>query len=155
MVAIQGLLATALIGFASQIETFPTGIVAKIRFDIDYIGRAREAAFIEETARSTYQKAGVKVNVAVWNMHIREQHDFTDILETGLKPMGAGGGFRVVVFTGEGFLRNENEVAEHNWRVSGNHVVRGNVAEFGPAGGCGYFWGCMGNTYGNWMQRLW
>jgi hypothetical protein len=120
---------------------------------MDYIGRARQIAFIEETARSAYNKNGAKVNIAVWNMHIRQDHHFDDdILETGLLPMGPGGGFRVVVFTGGGYIRNLNEVADHNWRVSGNVVVEGRVARFRAADSCDSVWGCMKATYDGWMQ---
>jgi hypothetical protein len=154
MVALQHLLATSLIGFLPNMTTFPTGIFDKIGFDLDYIGRARQIAFIEETARSTYNRNGTEVNIAVWNMHIRQDHYFDDdILETGLLPMGAGGGFVVVVFTGKGFLRNENEVAAHNWLVSGKVVVEGNVARWRAVGGCEGVWGCMKATYDSWMQQ--
>jgi hypothetical protein len=153
MVALH-LLATPLLGFLPNITTFPTSVFDKIGFDTDYIGRARQIALIEETARSVYQQNGTKVNIAVWNMHIRQDHHFDDdILETGLLPMGAGGGFVVVVFTGGGYLRNRNEDASHNWWVSGNVVVKGNVATFRAVGGCEGVWGCMKATYEDWMQQ--
>ena len=157
MVALERLLATTLIGFLPNITTFPIGMFDKIGFDLDYIGRAREIAFIEEKARSAYKKNGVKVNIAVWNMHIRQDHHFDDdILETGLLPMGAGGGFRVVVFVGGGYIRNLNEVADHNWRVSGNVVVEGDVAKFRAVGGDegGGRGGGMKSTYDDgWLQQ--
>ncbi|KAF2831727.1 hypothetical protein CC86DRAFT_378513 [Ophiobolus disseminans] len=125
------LLANVLVGFLSQTATVSTGPFNKIGFDMDRIGRARQIAYIEETARSTYEQAGKQVNIAVWNMHIPEKHHFNNILDTGLQPMGAGGGFRVVVFTGDGWIRIGGEGGETNWRVGGNVVVRGKDARFG------------------------
>jgi hypothetical protein len=154
MVALQHLLATSLIGFLPNMTNFSTDIFDKIGFDLDYMGRARRIAFIEETARSTCNNNGTKVNIAVWNMHIRQDHHFDDdILETRLLPMGAGGGFAVVVFTGKGFLRIENEVAAHNWLVSGNVVVEGNVAWWRAVDECEGVWGCMKATYDSWIQQ--
>lgn len=154
MVAIEGVLAAALVGFIPNMTTFPTGFFDKIGFDMDYIGRAREIAHIEETARSVYNNNGTKVNIAVWNMHIRESHHFDDnILATGLKPMGRGGGFRVVVFTGKGYLKNFNEDADHNWRTSGNVAKNGRVATFRAVEGGEGMWGYMKSTYEGWMQQ--
>ena len=144
------LLSTALVGFLSHTTSFATGPFNKIGFDLDYVGRARQISLIEETARSTYQQAGIQVNIAVWNMHIREKHHFDGILETGLQPMGAGGGFRIVVFTGKGYIGNGNEAADHNWRVSGNCVVREDVATCGPAGERRSAWSGMRSWLPNW-----
>ncbi|CAG5186308.1 uncharacterized protein ALTATR162_LOCUS11548 [Alternaria atra] len=88
------LLANTLIGFLPNTTTMPTDPFNKISFDLDRIGRARQTSLIEETTRVTYAKQGMQLNIAIWNMHIPESHDFKDILETGLQPMGRGGGFR-------------------------------------------------------------
>lgn len=140
--AIEGWRVAALVGFIPNMTTFPTAFFDKIGFGMDYIGRAREIAFIKETIRSTYNTSRTKVNIAVWNMHIRESHHFDDnILVTGLKPMGNGSELRVVVFSRKEYFRNENENAEHNWRVSGNVGVKGNLAMFRAVDGGEGVWG--------------
>ncbi|KAF2013026.1 hypothetical protein BU24DRAFT_453298 [Aaosphaeria arxii CBS 175.79] len=107
-----------------------TGVLDRFGFDLDVIGRHREISSIEETARVIYGKAGINVNIAVWNMHIPESHQFEDILESGLQPMGRGGGFRIVVFRGRGYIKNEGAQGLDNWRCSGNLVLRDNVITF-------------------------
>jgi hypothetical protein len=128
------LLASALVGFLSQASTMATGPFDRIGFDMDTIGRTRQTSLIEEVARSTYDKAGIKVNIAVWNMHIPEDYHFDGILETGLQPMGRGGGFRVVVFHGEGYLRNRGGLGADNWRYSGNYNRYHHTVRFGVTG---------------------
>ena len=96
------------------------GAFDKIGFDLDVIGREREIAHIEEKTRSTYEKAGTKVNIAVWNMHVPVKQHFNDVLDSGLQPMGRGGGFRVVVFRGDGYIKNLGAQGLDNWRCSGN-----------------------------------
>jgi hypothetical protein len=61
----SGLLATALGGFLSHTYTISTSPFDKIGFDLDTTGRTRQTSLIEETARSTYERAGIKVNIAV------------------------------------------------------------------------------------------
>jgi hypothetical protein len=135
------LLANTLIGFLPNTTTMPTDPFNKISFDLDRIGRARQTSLIEETTRVTYAKQGMQVNIAIWNMHIPESHDFKDILETGLQPMGRGGGFRVVVFRGKGWLENRGGRSEGDWRYSGNHVVEGGVVRFRGYGWWGWWYG--------------
>jgi hypothetical protein len=132
---VPSFLASALVGFLLQASTMATSPFDKFGFDMDTIGRTRQTSLIEEVARSTYDKAGIKVNIAVWNMHIPEDHHFNGILETGLQPMGRGGGFRIVVFRGEGYLRNRGGLGANNWRYSGNHWVMGNTVRSGVAAG--------------------
>ena len=151
MVAIT-LLVTALTGFLSQTTTTATGFFDKIAFDLDRIGRAREIAFLEEKARSTYEKNGIKVNIAVWNMHLSADHKFDHILDTGLRPMGRGGGFRIVVFKGKGRLTIGGEGGASNWRVSGKVMEEGNVAQFRSMDACQGVWGCIESAYRNWLQ---
>jgi hypothetical protein len=55
-------------------------------------------------------------------MHVPEKHEFDDILDSGLKPMGRDGGFRIVVFQGQGYVKNEGALGEDNWRCSGRKV---------------------------------
>jgi hypothetical protein len=141
------LLAAALVGFVSNSTTMPTTFFDKIAFDLDHIGRARQTSLIEETTRIVYTQKGIPVNVAIWNMHIPESHYFHDILETGLQPMGRGGGFRVVVFTGKGWLENRGGREQGDWRFSGNRVVNNGLVNFRDVGGegwWGWFWR-MGN----------
>lgn len=139
------LLAAALVGFLSNSTTLPTNPFHKIGFDLDHIGRARQASLIEETIRIVYGEKEVKVNVAIWNMHIPESHYFHDILETGLQPMGRGGGFRVVVFTGKGWLANRGGREKGDWMFSGNYVVDGGVVKFKDVEDEGW-WG--------WLRRM-
>jgi hypothetical protein len=55
-------------------------------------------------------------------MHVPEKHEFDDILDSGLKPMGRDGGFRIVVFQGQGYVKNEGALGEDNWRCSGRKM---------------------------------
>ncbi|KAH7088967.1 hypothetical protein FB567DRAFT_321785 [Paraphoma chrysanthemicola] len=109
---------------------FTVSAFDKIGFDLDVIGRQREISRIEETERSKYELAGMDVNIIVWNMHVPEDHHFDDILYSGQTRMGRGGGFRVVVFRGEGYLRNKGALGLDNWRCSGNHAQSGNECLF-------------------------
>jgi hypothetical protein len=86
--------ASILIGLLPQATVMTVCLFDKIGFDLDVIGRNREIASIEEKARVNYEKAGISVNIAVWNMHVPENHQFEKILDSGLQPMGCGGGFR-------------------------------------------------------------
>jgi hypothetical protein len=151
MVALT-LLTTALTGFLSQTTTTATGFFDKISLDLDQIGRAREIAFVEEAARSTYEQNGINVNVAVWNMHIPEYHKFDHILDTRLRPTGRRGGFRVIVLQGKGPLAIGGEGGTSNWQVSGNVMVQGNVAQFLSMETCQGPLGCMESAYGNLIQ---
>jgi hypothetical protein len=130
-------LATTLVGFLANTAIIPTNFFDKIGFDLDRIGCARQTSLIEETARVAYAKQGMRVNIAVWNMHVPEQHHFEGILETGLQPMGKGGGFRVVVFRGEGWLQNKGGKEDGDWKFSGDYVVEGlgDVVKFRSLGG--------------------
>ncbi|KAH7394990.1 hypothetical protein DE146DRAFT_756872 [Phaeosphaeria sp. MPI-PUGE-AT-0046c] len=109
---------------------FTTNSFDKIGFDLDHIGRQRETAYLSETVKVAYDKAGIQINVAIWNMHIPEVHHFDDIIETALSPMGKGGGFRIVVFRGDGYLRNDGALGLDNWRCSGHVVQEGRLAAF-------------------------
>jgi hypothetical protein len=42
------------------------------------------------------------LNIIVWNMHLPEQHQAPGVQASSLVPMGKGGGFRVLVFEGQG-----------------------------------------------------
>lgn len=110
------------------------GAFDKIGFDLDVIGRRREIASIEERARITYENIGISVNIAVWNMHVPVDHQFQNILESGLQPMGHGGGFRIVVFRGSGYIKNEGAQGLDNWRCSGKYTQHGNTATFTATG---------------------
>lgn len=104
----------------------------KVGFDLDVIGRKRHIQWLEEAARSAYAAVGMNVNIAVWNMHLPEDHHFSDILDSGLCKMGEGGGFRIVVFRGSGWIRNDGARGFENWRCSGNQRIEDNVIRFKP-----------------------
>jgi hypothetical protein len=86
-------------------------------------------------------------------MHIPESHHFENILETGPQPMGRGGGFRLVVFTGRGFMRNDGGLGLDNWRCGGNMVMDGDSVRFAAAAGCKGVMGCMKSKYD--LQQMW
>lgn len=66
--------------------------------------------------------------------------------------MGLGGGFRVVVFQGKGWLRNQGVLGDAEWRWSGKGVVvKGNLVEFRDVDAWG--WGVM-DGMGEWVQRV-
>lgn len=121
------LLASILAAFIPGATIMTTNVFHKIGFDLDVIGRQREIAMIEETTRLNYAKAGIPVNIAVWSMHVPVKQEFKDILDSGLKPMGRGGGFRIVVFQGKGYIKNEGAQGLDNWRCSGE-LVKGSDA---------------------------
>jgi hypothetical protein len=88
---------------------------------------------MEEQARVAYSNAGYSViNIAVWNMHLNESHQFEGILESGIKAMGNGGGFRIVCFTGAGSITNEGDRGTGNWLCSGRQEQNDNVITFSP-----------------------
>jgi hypothetical protein len=116
------LLSSILAAFLQGAAIMKTNPFDKIGFDLEVIGRQREITLIEETTRLHYKQAGLAVNIAIWNMHVPEKHDFDDILDSGLKPMGQGGGFRIVVFQGKGYIKNEGALGAHNWHCSGRKV---------------------------------
>jgi hypothetical protein len=102
----------------------------KVGFDLDTTGRARETKMIEEQIRSAFENEGWRVNIAIWNMHINEDHHFNDIVVSKLSPMGKGGGFRVVVFLGSGWIRNDGDRGFENWLCSGNQEQSDNIIRF-------------------------
>lgn len=122
----------AISSFMPDVKSFFVNAFDKVGFDLDTIGRKRHAQLIEEKMRSTFEGYHYNVNIAVWNMHLNEDHDFEHILVTGLVPMGNGGGFRVVVFQGGGWLRNNGDRGYENWRCSGNLSQNNNVITFYP-----------------------
>ena len=87
--------------------------------------------WMAEQAEAAYSRRGVGVNIAVWNMHLDVDHDFNGILESGLVPMGRGGGFRIVVFKGDGYIRNKGARGFENWCCTGNQEQHDNVIRFG------------------------
>lgn len=121
MVALA-LLATVFTGLLPQTFNMATGAFDKIGFDLDVMSRQRETASIQEQTRIKYEQVDIQVNIAVWNVHVPEKHQFEGILDSGTVAMGKGGGFRVVVFTGKGYLRNNGVLGEENWRCSGRMV---------------------------------
>lgn len=104
----------------------------KVGFDLDTTGRARETKMLEEQIRAAFEQSGSKINIAIWNMHLNEDHYFSDIAFSKLSPMGKGGGFRVVAFFGNGWIRNDGDRGFENWICSGNQTQNGNKITFNP-----------------------
>ncbi|KAK0750744.1 hypothetical protein B0T18DRAFT_386983 [Schizothecium vesticola] len=91
-----------LTGFLPHVTTLIVNVWDKIGVDCDTIGRKRTIVMMEEKARAGYVQRSKKVNIAIWNMHLHEDHHFEDIIESDIVPMGNGGGFRIVTFLGAG-----------------------------------------------------
>ena len=125
------LLGTALTEFVPHATSLAINGTDKVGFDLDTTGRKRQTRMIEEQVRSTYNSNNMRVNIAIWNMHLEEEHHFEGIRDSGIQKMGNGGGFRVVVFTGKGFLKNKGARGFENWCCSGNQHQDGNTITFG------------------------
>ena len=54
------------------------------------------------------------------------------ILDSGICKMGNGGGFRIVVFRGGGYLKNQSDRGFENWCCSGKQTQKDNVIYFEP-----------------------
>jgi hypothetical protein len=119
--------------FIPDIHNLAINAFDKIGFDMDKVGRQRMINEICRDARAEFGKLNLKYNIAVWNMHVSCEDDFEGIVTTGLKKMGNGGGFCVVVFTGRGKLTNNSHLGYDNWRCEGNLSRDGNVITFGEA----------------------
>ncbi|CAM6104575.1 unnamed protein product [Calypogeia fissa] len=124
------LLQQVLSGFIPNVTSLVINATDKVGFDLDTTGRKRHILWMEESARSAYERRGVRVNIAMWNMHLEEDHWFGGILDTGLCKMGNGGGFRIVVFRGTGWLQNKGARGFDNWCCSGNQSQNGNLISF-------------------------
>ena len=126
------LLSSVLEDFVTPATSIIISAGDKDGFDLDSIGRRRQILWMEETTRAAYNNKGIGVNIAIWNMHIDEEHYFdpTSILDSGLCKMGNGGGFRIVVFTGRGYLKNKGDRGFENWCGSGKQSQSDNVINF-------------------------
>lgn len=113
--------------FIPDVTQFVISWTDKVGFDLDWVGRTRMIAQIEQQARIIY---GNGVNIAVWNMHVPVYETFNKLVESGWVKMGNGGGFRFVVFRGSGILQNNGGRGFENWRVSGNLRQDDNVMTF-------------------------
>ena len=100
----------------------------KVGFDMDTTGRTREIAHMVQRAQAVYGN----VNIAVWNMHVPVNEEFRNIIESGLVKMGNGGGFCIVVFRGDGYLRNNGCRGFENWCCVGNQRQDNNTIYFDP-----------------------
>jgi hypothetical protein len=85
-----------------------------IRFDTNVVGRQHETNSIIRDAKVSYGDG--RFTIAVWNMHVHCSEDnFDNLLTTGIKNMGNGGGFLVVLFRGRGTLTNQSHDGNDNW----------------------------------------
>ena len=126
------LLTETLGGFIPSATNLAINAFDKVGFDLDNTGRERHIKWMEEKTRAAYASRSLNVNIAIWNMHLDEDHHFDGILDSGLCAMGKGGGFRIVVFTGKGHLRNKGARGFENWRCSGQQRQNGNLISFSP-----------------------
>lgn len=111
------------------------GWASKLCFLWDTIGRHRQAQMIMEQTRIAFHREDWAVNIAIWNVHLSEEHHFDEMLITEQLPMGKGGGFRMVVFLGGGYLQNEGKQNRGNWLWHGITSKQGNKIIFSPATG--------------------
>ncbi|QEI40940.1 hypothetical protein BMF77_01522 [Dolichospermum sp. UHCC 0315A] len=127
-------LATQLLtSFIPDVHNFFINAFDKVGFDLDTTGRSRHTKWMAEQLRVGFWNNGYGgVNIAIWNMHLNEDHHFENILVSGLERMGNGGGFRFVVFQGGGWLRNNGDRGYENWLCSGNQSIKNNVITFNP-----------------------
>jgi hypothetical protein len=126
----RALLAQTLGGFIPHATTLSINALHKAGFDLDSTGRKRHILWMEEHTRAAYDRCSQNVNIAIWNMHLDVDHDFQGILDSGLCEMGKGGGFRIVVFTGSGYLQNNGARGFENWCCSGNQEQQDNLISF-------------------------
>jgi len=98
----------------------------------DITRRKRHTAMIEKQISAAYNSLSIAVNIAIWNMHLNEDHSFQNILDSGIQKMGNGGGFRLVVFKGGGYLRNNRVRGFETWCCIGNQYQQDNVITFNP-----------------------
>lgn len=138
------ILANAIAAFLPNVPTLAVNVFDKIGFDIDHIGRKRQTRFMQEQATLAYRAKGIPINIAIWNMHVDEDHKFEDIFESGLVPMGKGGGFRIVVFGGQGWLENKGSGGSDNWLCSGNFRQKDNKCHFEKIDDIGILGICVG-----------
>lgn len=124
------LLSTALGDFITPATSLSINACDKVGFDLDTTGRKRHVLWTEEKVRAAYNLQGMGVNIAIWNIHIDEEHNFDFILDSGICTMGNGGGFRVVVFRGRGYLKNNGDRGFENWCCSGKQSQKDNVIYF-------------------------
>ncbi|KZP34124.1 hypothetical protein FIBSPDRAFT_924403 [Athelia psychrophila] len=124
------LLAATFAGFVPHVTTLAVSAFHKVGFDMDTTGRRRQARWMEEQTRAKYNALGESVNIAIWNMHLEEAHHFEKILDSGLVRMGQGGGFRIVVFKGAGWIQNKGHRGDENWCCSGNQTQDNNVINY-------------------------
>ena len=86
---------------------------------------------MEESARAGYSQRSNKVNISIWNVHSHEDQHVENIIESGLVPMGNGGGFRIVTFLGMDWFKKHGARGFENWCCSGNQWQNDNVITFG------------------------
>ncbi|KIJ93393.1 hypothetical protein K443DRAFT_684591 [Laccaria amethystina LaAM-08-1] len=124
------LLSTALPELFTHASNLAINVFDKAGFDLDTTGRKRHVLWMEEQTKAAYNRQGMGVNIAIWNMHIDEEDHFNSILDSGLCKMGNGGGFRIVVFRGGGYLKNKGGRGFENWCCSGKQSQNDNVITF-------------------------
>lgn len=99
-----------------------------VGFNLDVVGRKRVIQQIVEQLQVIYGD----VNIAVWNMHLNEDHQFDprNLLVSGAVAMGKGGGFRLAAFTGSGWIRNNGASRTLSLSESVSPVQKGWIASF-------------------------
>ncbi|CAG8799354.1 36397_t:CDS:1, partial [Gigaspora margarita] len=102
----------------------------KIGFNSDWNSRTNEIARIVGSLRAEFEENNICVNIAVWNMYLNVSERFNHILVSGVSKHGKGGGYRVVIFKGDGSLTNHSEGGYSNWRCYGNLTKAGNTISF-------------------------
>ena len=98
----------------------------KIIFYLDVTGRHGKIMEISSATKLRYSNMGMIVNIMVWDERLPNDHDFQNVVELLSEPMGNGGRFRGVVFTGSGwFINTRSKLGRGNWRGTGDCYMNG------------------------------
>jgi hypothetical protein len=104
--------------FIPDIHNLGINAFDKIGFDTDVAGRRQKIFSILRDAQVACDGL-LEYNIAVWNKSVDMESEFEDITKSGVVKMGNGGGFMVVIFAGEGYLKNNSHLGEDNWNYQG------------------------------------
>jgi hypothetical protein len=137
------ILAEVCTSLASSIADLARSVFDRVGFDSDWISRQNEIARIAQSLSANFESRGIPVNIAVWNAYLNVSEEFEHILVSSISRHGNGGGFRVVVFQGNGSLTNRSEGGYSNWRCyssHGNLTKTGNTINFGSVNATQYYY---------------